>query len=100
MSEEKQRPIMSREVINSGKSPRGFLDEQEFVETVAKNYTKWAGLGFGIGIVVAIAESFSTIYTGPYAPLFAALLGVATAYVKTIRTGKKFIEEGDDLDTR
>lgn len=101
MSEEKQRPIMSREVVNSGKSLRGFLSEEEFMAAVAKNYRKWAGLGFGVGVIVAIAESFTTSYNGPYAPLLAALFGVVMAYVKTVNTGKRFIDEGDDLnDTR
>lgn len=70
------------------------------MEAVAKNYRKWAGLGFGIGVVVAIAESFTANYSGPYAPLLAALFGVVTAYVKTVNTGKKYIDEGEDIDTR
>ena len=100
MIEKKQRPIMSQDVINSGKSFRGYLNEQEFVEAVAKNYKKWAGLGFGIGVIIAIVESFTMNYSGPYAPLLMALLGVVTAYVKTIKAGQSYIEEGDEIDSR
>ena len=97
MSEEKERPIMSRRVVNSGsESIRGYLNEQEFVDAVAKNYQKWAGFGFAIAIGVAVLESLATNYNGKYAPLLVMAASVVGAYLKTMRDAKKFMNEGEE----
>lgn len=82
---------------SQGSSPKGFLNEQEFVEAVPKNFRKWAGLGFVAAFGLAILESLSTNYSGPYAPLLIALAGVIGGYVRTNYMAKKFIEDGDDV---
>ena len=99
MSEQNSRPIMSRDVVNSGSktSLKGFLNEQEFIDTVPNNYRKWAGLGFGLAVILAVGESFTNTYSGPFAPLVAALFGVVVAYVRTMNTAKKLIDEGEEL---
>lgn len=91
---------VSPNAVNSGSSGslKGYLNEQEFIEAVPKNYKNWAGLGFGVALLIAIAESFTANYSGPYAPLAAALLGVALGYVKTMNAAKKALEEGEDHD--
>ena len=92
-------PKVSQSVVNSGSgdsSLKGYLNEQEFLDAVPKNYHKWAGLGFGIGLVLAIVESLSATYKGPFAPLVAAMFGVAVAYYKTMKSAQKFIDEGDE----
>lgn len=99
MNPNKIDPKVSRSVVNSGLSDsslRGYLNEQEFIESVPKNYHKWAGLGFGLGLVLAVVESLTATYQGPFAPLFVAMFGVAAAYFKTMRSAKKFIDEGDE----
>lgn len=98
MNEEKSRPIMSRSVVNSGStgSPKGYLNEQEFITAVPTNYKKWAGLGFAAAFGLALLESFSANYSGPFAPLIIALAGVIGGYVRTNYMARKFIEEGDD----
>lgn len=102
MIPEKQRPIMSSDVVKSGSysSVKGYLNEQEFIESVPKNYRNWAGLGFGVAILLAIAESFTTTYNGPFAPLIAALFGVVVAYVKTMNAAKRALNEGEDDASR
>lgn len=102
MNEEKQRPIMSPSVVNSGNSGsiRGYLNEQEFIEAVPTNYRKWAGLGFAAAFGLAILESFSANYSGPFAPLIVALAGVVGGYVRTNYMARKLIEEGDEIDSR
>lgn len=88
----------SHDVVDShsGTSLKGYLNEQEFALSVVRNYRKWAGLGFGAAILVAILESLSTTYTGPYAPLLIALAGVVGGYVKSVRTAKALMKEGQD----
>lgn len=100
MNPENQRPIMSRDVVKSGSysSVKGYLNEQEFIESVPKNYRNWAGLGFGVAILLAVIESFTTTYNGPFAPLLAALFGVVVAYVKTMNAAKRAMGEGEDVD--
>lgn len=100
MSQTNQRPIMSRDVVKSGSygSVKGYLNEQEFIESVPKNYRNWAGLGFGVAIVLAVVESLSTTYHGPFAPLVAALAGVVVAYVKTMSSARRAMDEGEDHD--
>lgn len=100
MTPEKQRPIMSQNVVKSGSygSVKGYLNEQEFIESVPKNYRNWAGLGFGVAILMAVIESFTTTYNGPFAPLIVALFGVIASYVKTMNSAKRALDEGEDID--
>ena len=102
MNTKKPDRILTRDVVDSGKeaSLKGYLNEQEFIDAVPKNYKKWAGLGFAVAFGLALLESFATTYTGPLAPLVAAFGGVVIAYIKTMRSAKQFINEGDDIHDR
>lgn len=99
MTREKTRPIMSQDVINSGSysSIQGYLNEQEFIEAMNRNLAKYASFGFAGAIALALLESFSHTYTGPYAPILVALVGTLVGFIKSRRAGKEMLNEGKPI---
>ena len=97
MSEKKERPIMSRAVVNSGSdSMRGYLNTEEFMKALAKGmgWTSFASLG--VAVLIALGESVHLWYTGPLAPTVVALAGIIVGYLRTKRIGERLMDEGEE----
>jgi hypothetical protein len=104
MSQEKERPIMSRSVLNSGSdnvpSIQGYLNREEFMKGF-RNSGKWA-----VAIAAVTAASIETIhyllvnlgkiYTGPGAATFAALAGAAALVVRLKYNADRDFEQSED----
>ena len=97
MSEEKERPIMSRSVMDSGSdSIKGYLNTEEFMKALSKGigWTSFASLG--VAVLIALGESVHLWYTGPLAPTVVAVAGIIVGYLRTKRIGEKLMEDGDE----
>ena len=99
MSEEKQRPIMSPPVVNSGSnSIAGYLNTEEFVKALRKGIG-WTSFGsLGLAVIISLGESVHLWYTGPLAPTVIAVAGLVVGYLRTRKIGEKLMEEGDEID--
>lgn len=100
MNPEKQRPIMSRDVVKSGNqvSIHGYLNTEEFMKALTKGIG-WTSFGsLGLAVVLALGESIHLWYTGPLAPTVIAVAGIVVGYLRTKKIGERFIEEGDDIN--
>ena len=99
MSEEKQRPIMSQDVVNSGNqvSINGYLNTEEFMKTLnkaLKSSSIWAFVTF---VVLTFADDFEQIYVGPYAAEIASVVALVRAYFVAKKMGSKYLDEGETL---
>lgn len=98
MSEEKQRPIMSPNVVNSGNqvSINGYLNSEEFMKALRKGIG-WTSFGsLGLAVLISLGESVHMWYTGPLAPTVIAVAGIVVGYLRTKKIAEKLIEEGED----
>jgi len=94
MNEKKQRPIMSPNVVNSGSSIRGYLNEREFMAAIAMGIGKYGRLGAFAGILIALGETVHLWYTGPAVPVVVALTGLFVGYLKTKYQAEKLLDDG------
>jgi len=100
MTPEKQRPIMSQNVVKSGSygSVKGYLNEQEFMRALLRGVGWSSAAGLGLAVALSVLESIQLIYTGPLAPTIVAIAAVIAGYIRTKRMAEKFVDEGEDID--
>ena len=99
MSEEKERPIMSRDVINSGYSSiHGYLNEEEFMRSLNKALKSSSLWAFATFAGLTLFADFEKWYIGPYAAELAAVVALARGYFVAKNMGNKYLEEGVKID--
>lgn len=100
MKSEKERPIMSRDVVKSGNhvSIHGYLNAEEFMKALTKGIG-WTSFGsLALAVALALGESVHLWYTGPLAPTVIAVAGIVVGYLRTKKIGERFIDEGEDVN--
>lgn len=104
MKDEKTRPIVSPNVVNSGSSSvpsvRGYLNREEFMKGF-RNSGKWAVAiaavaAAGVETIHYLLINMGKIYTGPGAAAIAAIAGTAALVIRLKLNVEKDFEHGDD----
>ena len=100
MRDEKERPIMSQEVVNSGSSSSiaGYLNTEEFMKALSKGVGWTSFSALGVAVLIALGESVHLWYTGPLAPTVIAVMGVIVGYLRSRKIGQQLMDEGDSID--
>lgn len=95
-------PKVSQGGVNSGnqESIKGFLNTEEFMKALLRGIGQTSLVSLGIAVALALGESVHLWYTGPLAPTVVAAVGIFVGYMRTRKLGERFIEEGNDVDTR
>ena len=95
MSEKKERPIMSRAVVNSGSdSIKGYLNREEFMKSLNKALKSSSLWGFATFAGLTLLGDFEKWYIGPYAAELSALVALARGYYVAKKMGAKYMQDG------
>jgi hypothetical protein len=92
----KDPEFVSRNVVNSGSSIKGYLNVEEFMKALLRGIGQTSLVSLGLAVALALGESVHLWYTGPLAPTVVAVAGVVVGYIRTQRLAKRFADEGDD----
>jgi len=95
-------PKVSQDGVGSGnqESIKGFLNTEEFMKALLRGIGQTSLVSLGVAIAIALGESVHLWYTGPLAPTVIAAVGILVGFMRTRKIGERFIEEGDDIDSR
>lgn len=97
MNEEKQRPIMSRGVVNSGNqvSIAGYLNWSEATMVIlsALGFSTLAELASVV--VRALADNVDAWYSGPGLPVVVWALGMLASYFGTRKVARRMKDSGE-----